>query len=90
MPPKFNGPKLPICQTPETVSVPKHLDKQITITINDQQIDVEADDLEVICELGKFFYSKRIMIMHRIIWPHVFFTRPRSLWSCGEDETQTD
>ena len=52
MPPKFNGPKLPIRQIPETVPVPKNLDKQITIAINDQQIDIEADDLEVICELG--------------------------------------
>ena len=57
MPPKIKGPKLanfPICQTPETVPVPENLDKHITITINDQQLDIEADDLEVICELGEF------------------------------------
>ena len=56
MPPKFKGPKLPkipICQTPETVPVPENLDKHTTITINDQKFDIEADDLEVICELGK-------------------------------------
>ena len=58
MPPKFKGPKLPkipICQTPETVPVPENLDKHTTITINDQKFDIEADDLEVICELGEFF-----------------------------------
>ena len=56
MPPKFKGPtpKLPICQTPEMVTVPKNLDTHTTITINDQQLDIEADDLEVICELGEF------------------------------------
>ena len=57
MPPKFKGPKLPkipICQTPETVPVPENLDKHTTITINDQKFDIEADDLEVICELGEF------------------------------------
>ena len=41
-------------QTPDsTPTVPENLDKHTTITINDEKFDIEADDLEVICELGK-------------------------------------
>ena len=58
MPPKFKGPKLPkipICTTPEPAPVvPVDLDKHTTITIDNETFDIEADDLEVICELGKF------------------------------------
>ena len=58
MPPKFKGPKLrpinPINMPHiETPSVPENLDKHTTITINDEKFDIEADDLEVICELGE-------------------------------------
>jgi len=56
MPPK-KGPKLPKIPiiVPEvlTPSVPNNLDKHTTITINDQKFEIEADDLEVICELGE-------------------------------------
>ena len=59
MPPK-KGPKLPKIPiiVPEvlTPSVPNNLDKHTTITINDQKFEIEADDLEVICELGKSIY----------------------------------
>ena len=66
MPPKFKGPKLPkipICTTPEPAPVvPVDLDKHTTITIDNETFDIEADDLEVICELGKFenicFFNK--------------------------------
>ena len=74
MPPKFKGPKLPkipICQTPETVPVPENLDKHTTITINDQKFDIEADDLEVICELGEF--CKDIWLQMRQI-AHKYFS----------------
>lgn len=51
-------PKIPICSTPEaTPSVPENLDKHTTITINDEKFDIEADDLEVICELGRGAYG---------------------------------
>jgi mitogen-activated protein kinase kinase 3 len=68
MPPKFKGPKLPkipICQTPETVPVPENLDKHTTITINDQKFDIEADDLEVICELGRGAYGVVEKMKHK-------------------------
>jgi len=68
MPPKIKGPKLPnfpICQTPEMVPVPENLDKQITITIDEQQLDIEADDLEVICELGRGAYGVVEKMKHK-------------------------
>jgi mitogen-activated protein kinase kinase 3 len=55
MPPK-KGPKLnPLIKPapPATPTVPENLDKHTTITINNEKFDIEADDLEVICELGK-------------------------------------
>ena len=57
MPTKFKGtkiPKIPICQTSEMVLMPEILDKRTEITVNDQKFDIEADDLEVIRELGEF------------------------------------
>ena len=61
MPPKFKGPKLPkipICTTPEPAPVvPVDLDKHTTITIDNETLAIEADNLEVICEQrnGVFF-----------------------------------
>ena len=55
MPPK-KGPKLILKPntTPEPPpQPPMDLDKETTITINDETFEIEADDLEVICELGK-------------------------------------
>jgi len=67
--PKFKGPKLtkiPICLTPEaTPSVPENLDKHTTITINDEKFDIEADDLEVICELGRGAYGVVEKMKHK-------------------------
>ena len=74
MPPKFKGPKLPkipICQTPETVPVPENLDKHTTITINDQKFDIEADDLEVICELGELCQDIWLQLT-QITYIHIF------------------
>ncbi len=38
------------------VSVPRDLDKHTTITIDNETFDIEADDLEVISELGKTIF----------------------------------
>ena len=52
------GPKLnPIIRTPpnppQPPSVPADLDKHTSITIGQDIFEIQADDLEVICELGK-------------------------------------
>ena len=70
MPPKFKGPKLrpinPINMPHiETPSVPENLDKHTTITINDEKFDIEADDLEVICELGRGAYGVVEKMKHK-------------------------
>lgn len=69
MPPKFKGPKLPkipITVVPEaTPTVPENLDKHTTITINDEKFDIEADDLEVICELGRGAYGVVEKMKHK-------------------------
>jgi len=69
MPPKFKGPKLPkipICTTPEpTPVVPVDLDKHTTITIDNETFDIEADDLEVICELGRGAYGVVEKMKHK-------------------------
>ena len=60
MPPK-KGPKLILKPntTPEPPpQPPMDLDKETTITINDETFEIEADDLEVICELGNDEYCK--------------------------------
>ena len=50
------GPKLPgiikPAPTPPPPAPPADLDKNTTITIDNKTFDIEADDLEVICELG--------------------------------------
>ena len=61
MPPKFKRPKLPKIpigspQSPSSL-VPANLDKHTTITIDNETFNIEADDLELICELGKLFLS---------------------------------
>ena len=35
-------------------SVPANLEQHTTITIDNEQFEIQADDLEVICELGRF------------------------------------
>jgi len=69
MPPKFKGPKLtkiPICTTPEPAPVvPENLDKHTTITIENETFDIEADDLEVICELGRGAYGVVEKMKHK-------------------------
>lgn len=47
--------------TPEPPpSVPRDLETHTNITIDNQTFVVEADDLEVICELGNFWFHKKI------------------------------
>jgi len=69
MPPKFKGPKLPkipICTTPEPAPVvPVDLDKHTTITIENETFHIEADDLEVICELGRGAYGVVEKMKHK-------------------------
>lgn len=68
MGPKFKGPKLfPIqARAPEAApAVPENLDKHTTITINDEKFDIEADDLEVICELGRGAYGVVEKMKHK-------------------------
>lgn len=69
MPPKFKGPKLakiPITNATEPAPVvPGDLDKQTTITIDNETFDIEADDLEVICELGRGAYGVVEKMKHK-------------------------
>ena len=67
MPPKFKGAKLaPLCQVPEPVpAVPRDLDKHTSITIDNQTFDIAADDLEVICELGRGAYGVVEKMKHK-------------------------
>jgi len=41
------------------------LDKETTITINDETFEIEADDLEVICELGRGAYGVVEKMKHK-------------------------
>ncbi|XP_046660608.1 dual specificity mitogen-activated protein kinase kinase 6-like [Homalodisca vitripennis] len=53
-------PKLKISvpdEAPSVVTPPRNLDKRTTITIGDRTFDVEADDLEKICDLGRGAYG---------------------------------
>jgi hypothetical protein len=55
------------------VSVPRDLDKHTTITIDNETFDIEADDLEVISELGKtiflswFFWILAVFYWYRMV-----------------------
>ena len=59
------GPKLPgiikPAPTPPPPAPPADLDKNTTITIDNKTFDIEADDLEVICELGNYTISPEQM-----------------------------
>ena len=59
------GPKLPgiikPAPTPPPPAPPADLDKNTTITIDNKTFDIEADDLEVICELGNYPMSPKQM-----------------------------
>ncbi|KAF5269580.1 hypothetical protein FQR65_LT05918 [Abscondita terminalis] len=49
--------KLQVSDDAPTVIPPANLDKRTTITIGDKTFDVEADDLEKICDLGRGAYG---------------------------------
>jgi hypothetical protein len=56
------------------VQVPRDLDKHTTITIDNETFDIEADDLEVISELGKkvfpsfqFFWILAVFYWDRMV-----------------------
>ena len=55
---KKRGPKLTLNpkrtpDPPQPPSVPADLDKHTSITIGQDIFEIQADDLEVICELGR-------------------------------------
>ena len=61
---KGKGPKLVTNRTPEPPPVvPVDLEKHTTITIDNKTFDIEADDLEVICELGKFILNRVVILL---------------------------
>ena len=45
-------------RTPEPPRPPADLDQHTTITIDNEQFEIEADDLEVICELGNDAFTE--------------------------------
>lgn len=47
------------------VTPPRNLDKRTTITLNDQVVEVEADDLETLCTLGRGAYGVVEKMLHR-------------------------
>lgn len=62
-------PKLLKIQEPPTealtLSPPRNLDKKATITIDDKTIEVEADDLEKIADLGRGAYGVVEKMCHK-------------------------
>ncbi|GBN52078.1 Dual specificity mitogen-activated protein kinase kinase 6 [Araneus ventricosus] len=65
---KKRPPKLKFVEEikpPEPVLPPRNLDTRTTITIGDRVFDVEADDLEAICELGRGAYGIVEKMLHR-------------------------
>lgn len=67
MPPRKLPPKLNVkSTTPEPPpSVPRDLETHTNITIDNQTFVVEADDLEVICELGRGAYGVVEKMRHK-------------------------
>lgn len=51
--------------TPPPVAPPRDLDKRTNLTIGDTTFEVEADDLETICVLGRGAYGIVEKVMHR-------------------------
>lgn len=60
-------PKLKIdeIKNPEPIVAPRNLDKRTTITIDERVFEVEADDLETMCELGRGAYGVVEKMLHR-------------------------
>lgn len=61
-PPKLKFDEI---KTPEAIVPPRNLDKRTTITIDEKVFEVEADDLEAICELGRGAYGVVEKMLHR-------------------------
>lgn len=49
----------------QQVGIPRDLDSRTTITIDDQTFDIEADDLESICVLGRGAYGVVEKMRHK-------------------------
>ena len=65
------GPKISLNRpqtTPEPPVVPPNLEKHTTITIDNETFEIEADDLEVISQLGKIIdIDKNLMECVRFV-----------------------
>ena len=70
------GPKLnPIIRTPDPPqppSVPADLDTHTSITIGQKKFEIQADDLEVICELGREREKHKNILVSKFI--RIFFS----------------
>lgn len=56
----------PCCLSrPAVPHIPRDLDSRTTITIGDQTFDIEADDLEAICVLGRGAYGVVEKMKHK-------------------------
>ncbi|KAG8189508.1 hypothetical protein JTE90_008470 [Oedothorax gibbosus] len=65
---KRRPPKLSFSEEvhkPEPIVPPRNLDTRTTITVADKLFEVEADDLEAICELGRGAYGVVEKVLHR-------------------------
>ncbi|KFM61155.1 Dual specificity mitogen-activated protein kinase kinase 6, partial [Stegodyphus mimosarum] len=64
---KKRPPKLVLVEDvkEESLAPPRNLDKRTTITIDEKVFEVEADDLEAICELGRGAYGVVEKMLHR-------------------------
>ncbi|XP_057323020.1 dual specificity mitogen-activated protein kinase kinase 3 [Microplitis mediator] len=52
-------------EAPVNIAPPRNLDKRTTITIEDKTFEVEADDLETICMLGRGAYGIVDKVKHK-------------------------
>ena len=91
--PRKKGPGLNLSSSsrtdppPSVPNLPPDLDRTTTITVGQVVFEIEADDLEVICELG----TDHLESEDDFVFVFVFVSfRPRGLRSCGQDEAQED
>ena len=80
---KKRNPKLPKLSTnvpapppdPQDTLGGRDLDKHTSITIGEETFDIEADDLEVICELGRV--KCRCFFKNQTALSNVFYDKKR-------------
>lgn len=64
-PPKFQDFNSVVEDTPKPIPVPQNLDKKTSIQIGEQTIDIEADNLETVVELGRGAYGIVEKVRHK-------------------------